>query len=229
MIIFSTFSLQIHHQRPRKPPYTRVDFYISGIEKKTKIKHQKWLHCFSKYSPWRSIDFLMRLNQFSNNFFHSDWGISKTCILNALTASSGVEKRWLHNLFLMCRKKKKSLGAKSGLYAGWPINSMFSVLKKSLVWADVWKIAFSWWRMIRLRRLLSHIFPKTSGKQIVVYHSEFIVRRCTNGTVATCPVFLKKQATIYFEVLRARTTFVGFCSSWKAHTVDWSLLSSSYA
>ena len=157
----------------------------------------------------------MRLNQFSEHFFHSDWGMSKTRILTALTASSGIEKCWPRNVFLMCGNKKKSLGAKSGLYVRWPINSMFSVLKKSLVWADVWELALSWWRMIRLRRLVSLIFPKTSGKQIVVCHSELIVRRCTYGTVATCPVFLKKQATICFEVLRARTTFVGFYSSWK--------------
>ena len=95
---------------------TSVAFYISRIKKKkTKINHRKWLYYFSKYSPWRSIHFFMHLNQFSKHFFHSDWGISKTCILNALTASTGVEKRWPRNLFLICGNKKKSLGAKSGL------------------------------------------------------------------------------------------------------------------
>ena len=107
---------------------------------------------------------------------------------------------------------------------------MFSVLKKSLVWADVWELALSWWRMIRLRRLVALTFPKTSGKQIVVYHSELIVRRCTNDTVAAChKVFRKKQVTICFEVLHARTTFGGFCLSWKTHTVDCRLLSGSHA
>jgi len=150
---------------------------------KTNIYHRKWLYCFSKYSPWWSIHFCMRLNQFSKQFFHSEWGNSKTCVLNASTASSGVEKRWPRNLFLMCGNKKKSLGAKSGLYGGWPINSMFSVLKKSLVWADVWELALSWWKMIRLRRLVFLISPNTSGKQMVVYHSELTVRRSCKGTV----------------------------------------------
>ena len=42
------------------------------------------------------------------------------------------------------------------------------------------------------------ISPKTSGKQMVVYHSEMTVLRRTNDKVATCPVFPKKQATICF-------------------------------
>ena len=33
---------------------------------------------------------------------------------------------------------------------------------------------------------------------------------CSSGTIATCPVFPKKQAIICLKVLRAQTTFVGF-------------------
>ena len=92
--------------------YERCLLYFENKEKKTKIYHRKWLYYFSKYSPWRSIHFFMHLNQFSKHFFHSDWGISKTCILNALTASTGVEKRWSRNFFFICGIKNKSLGAK---------------------------------------------------------------------------------------------------------------------
>ena len=53
------------------------------------------------------------------------------------------------------------------------------------------------------------ISPKTSSKQIIVYHSELTFLRCTNGTIETAPVFPKKQSTIWFEVIRAQTTFVG--------------------
>ena len=41
----------------------------------------------------------MLLKQLSKHICHSDWGISKTCILNASTVSSDVEKRWPLNFF----------------------------------------------------------------------------------------------------------------------------------
>ena len=100
------------------------------------------------------MHFRMRLNQLSNQFFHSDWGISKTCILNLSTASSGVEKPWPLILFFAYGNKKKSFSTKSGLYGGWLIKSMFWVPKNSVVWADVWELALSWWRVIRFRQLL---------------------------------------------------------------------------
>ena len=55
----------------------------------------------------------MRLNQLSKHFCHSDWGISKTCILNASTASLGVKKRWPLILFFTYGNKKKSFGVRS--------------------------------------------------------------------------------------------------------------------
>ena len=73
--------------------------------------------------------------------------------------------------------------------------------------------------------ILVVISCKTTGKQMVVYHSELTVLRCSSGTIATCPVVPKKQAIICLEVLRARANFVGFGSSWNTHTVDCSLLS----
>ena len=168
----------------------------------------------------------MRLNQLSKHFFHSNWGISKPCILNASSASSGVEKRWPHILFFTCGNKKKSFDSKSGLYGGWLIKSMLWVLKNAVVWADVWELALSWWRVIRLRRLVFLISWKTTGKQLVVYHSELAVLRYSSGTIATFP---KTHEIICLEVLYARATFVGFGSSWKTHTVDCCLLSASYA
>ena len=128
----------------------------------------------------------------------------------------------------MYGNKKKSFGAKSRLYGGWIIKSMFWMLKNAVFWADVWEIPFWWWRVIRLRRLVFLISCKTTGKQMVVYHSELTVLRCSSGTIATCPVVPKKQAIICLEVLRARANFVGFGSSWNTHTVVCCLLSSSY-
>ena len=54
---------------------------------------------------------------------------------------------------------------------------------------------------------------KITDKQMVVYHSELTVLRCSSSTIVTCPVFPKKQAIICLEVLSERTTFVGFGSS----------------
>ena len=56
-------------------------------------------------------------------------------------------------------------------------------------------------------------FEDNSSKQMVVYHSELTALRCSSGTFATCPVFLKKQAIICLEVLCKRATFIGFGSS----------------
>ena len=37
-------------------------------------------------------------------------------------------------------------------------------------WPNVWKLALSWWRRIRLRRLVYVISWKTTGKQMVVFY-----------------------------------------------------------
>lgn len=51
----------------------------------------------------------------------------------------------------------------------------------------------------------------TSGKQMLVYHSDLTLRRCSYASVATWLVMPKKQTIICFNVLLPRTTFVGFC------------------
>ena len=45
-------------------------------------------------------------------------------------------------------------------------------------------------------RLVFLISCKIIGKQMVVYHIELPVLRCSSGTIATFPVFSKKQAII---------------------------------
>ena len=182
-------------------------------KKCTNINCPKSLYYFSKYSPLSCINFCMRLKQLSKHFFRSDWGISKTCILNSSTTSSGVEKRWPLILFFTYGNKKKLFGAKSGLYGWWLIKQMFWVLKNIVVWDDVWELLLSWWRMIRLRRLVLLISCKTTGKQMVVYHSELTILHCSSGTITTCPVFPKKQAMNCLEVLPEPATFAGFGSS----------------
>lgn len=54
------------------------------------------LYCFSKCSPWWPIHFC---NQFSEHFFHSVWGNSKTFTLNASSVPSDVA-RSSRNLFV---------------------------------------------------------------------------------------------------------------------------------
>ena len=66
-------------------------------------------------------------------FFHSDSDASKTWFLTTTTVSSGNENRWPRIVFLMCGNKMKSLGAKSALYGGWPINSTFWPVNKGLL------------------------------------------------------------------------------------------------
>ena len=61
------------------------------------------IYSFSKNFPLRSIHFCMRLHQLSKHFCHSE-----TCILNASTASSGMEKRWPLMIFFKYANKKKS-------------------------------------------------------------------------------------------------------------------------
>ena len=46
-------------------------------------------------------------------------------------------------------------------------------------------------KVIRLRRLVFLISWKTTGKQMVVYHSELAFQRCSSGTIATCSIFPK--------------------------------------
>ena len=143
---------------------------------------------------------------------------------------------WLSYLSLFrCRKKLTSnffftYGNKTSLFV-----SKSSLIRRmthqidAVVWADVWELALLWWRVIRLLRFVFLISWMTTGRQMVVYHSELTVLRCSSGTIATCPVFPKKQAIICLEVLRAWTTFLGFGSSWNTHTVDCCLLLGSYA
>ena len=73
------------------------------------------------------------------------------------------------------------------------------------------------------------ISPKTLGKQIVVYHLELTVLRCSSATVVTWPVLLQKRATICFEIIFTQTTFIGFGSGSKTHMMNCFFVSGLYA
>ena len=60
-------------------------------------------------------------------------------------------------------------------------------------------------------QLIFLISWKTTGKQMVVYHSELTALSCSSGTIATCPVFWKQHAIICLEVLRV---LCNFCWIW---------------
>lgn len=49
----------------------------------------------------------------------------------------------------------------------------------------------SWWRVIRLRRLIFVISWKITGKPMVVCHSKFTVLRCSSGMVGQVRFFQK--------------------------------------
>ena len=117
-----------------------------------------------------------------------------------------------------------------GCYGVWPINSTFWPVKKAQVWVHVRELALTSWTMIRILLFIFRISPRTLGKQIVVSHSEFTVQRCSSGTVATWPALPKKQSTICFEVNFSQTTFVGFGSGSKTHTVEsWLFRASTHS
>ena len=98
-----------------------------------KYKRQQILIIENRFNVFQNIPHCMRLNQLSKHICHSDWGISKICILNASNASSGIEKRWPLILFFTYGNKMKSFDAKSGLYGGFLIKSMFWVLKNVFI------------------------------------------------------------------------------------------------
>ena len=75
----------------------------------------------------------------------------------------------------------------------------------------MWELTLSWWRVIRLRRLVFLISCKATGKQMIVYHSELTVLHCSSGTIAICPVFPKKLAIIF---LGSASCASNFCWIW---------------
>ena len=84
------------------------------------------------------------------------------------------EIRWPRNIFLMCGNKKTSLGAKSALCGGWPINSTFCPPKKALIWADVREHAFSLRTMIRLFLFVFRISPKKLWCTLLMWNSHYM-------------------------------------------------------
>ena len=67
--------------------------------------------------------------------------------------------------------------------------------------------------MIRFLLFVFRISPKTLGKQIVVYHWELTVLRCSSGTVATWSVLQKKR--------RSAFSTNNFCWIWLKADLIW--------
>lgn len=63
-----------------------ASYIIDWIKNESNLNHRKLLYCFSNYSLRGSIHFCMTSYQLTKHFFYFDWGISKTIILNAVTA-----------------------------------------------------------------------------------------------------------------------------------------------
>ena len=62
-----------------------------------------------------------------------------------------------------------------------------------------------------LRRLVFLIACKTTGKQMVVYHSELTVLRCSSGKIATCSVFPTNTGD---HLLGSASCVNNFCWIW---------------
>ena len=156
----------------------------------------------------------MRLNQLSKHFCYSDWGISKTGLLNASTASSGVEKRWPLILFFTYGNKKKSLGAKSGYTADDSSNRCFECSKMQLLEpmcessqcrGEEWSVLGSWFSWF-LERQLANKWLCTARNWL--FFVVLVVR------LRHVQFFRKKQTIICLEVLGEPTTSILFGSSW---------------
>lgn len=131
----------------------------------------------------------------STNFpnpFLSYWGISKTSLLTTLTFSSCIEIRWQRKLFVMC-ENKKVIGCQTRAVWRMNLNSTFWPVKKSSVESCMATIQYF---------CFFRTSPMTSDKQMVVYQSHLTVPRYSNTIFATWPVMPKKQAPLYFDVLR---------------------------
>lgn len=119
------------------------------------------------------------------------------------------------NLFLEGVKEKMPLASKSEFYGGLLIN--FFVLAK------VWKSVRS--RIVMIMNyspfhLLFSNFSDNYGKQMFVYHSSVTFLRFSDSTLTMWSIALMKQATICFDPILPRTTFVGFGLSWKTYAVN---------
>ena len=67
-----------------------------------------------------------------------------------------------------------------------------------------------WWRVLRLRRLVFLISWKITGKQMIMYHLELTVLCCSSGTIATCPVFLKKKLSFAWKCFVRKQLLLDF-------------------
>ena len=160
----------------------------------------------------------MRLKQLSKHFCHSDWGICKTCILNAWTTSLGAEKRWPLILFFISEKKV--------------IRCQIMTIR----WINVLS-AQKYSCLNRCER--ARIVVVQSDSSSAVGFSDFLEDNWkTNGGVplrfycsvlfkwCDCDMFPKKKTIWHLLwVLRARARH-GFGSSWNTQTVDFCLLKS---
>jgi len=113
--------------------------------------------------------------------------------------------------------KKKSLGAKSWLYGGRPINSTFWPVKKALVWFAVWKLMVHNVpsSLVRFSKLSKDFRQTNCGAPLRIDRHKLLKRNSRHMTS-----FTEKTATIWFEVHLLQTTFGKFGSSSKTHSID---------
>lgn len=178
---------------------TRVAFIFRDKRTEVNNDHRKSLYCSSKYFPWESIHFWMRLNYI----------IVWTLLLRHLQNMDSEGSNWFfarrktltsHYQFIFLRIKEiircqlRTLRRKTH-------QSMFWVLKNWFVWADFldkeWSVFGDWFSWF-LRKYLANKWLCTT--KIWLLGVVLVVRLRY--------VFPKKQATLCLKVLRARTTLV---------------------
>ena len=127
--------------------------------------------------------------------------------------------------------ERRHKGTNSGKCAGWMTS--LTLLSSGCVRSEamLWALAFPWWSSRPLepvfgRRALQA--SKTSGRQVLEYHSALAVFLSRSGVEATLPNLAKKIANICLKVLLDLLNFTAGISSGKSKTEDCCWVSGSY-
>ena len=167
--------------------------------------------------------FYMRLNQLSKHFCHSDWGISKTCILNAsplLQVSKNID------LFFFCLRTgiKRSHSVPSQDYMADDSSNRCFKCSSRCVRARIVVVKSDPFSAVGFPDSLKDNWQTNDCVPLRIEFRVILVVRLRH-----IQFYQKKKAVNWLEVLCVRETFVGFGSSWNSHTANCCLHSGSYA
>ena len=141
---------------------------------------------------------------------------------------------WIKSLtrisFLTLGNRKKSHGARSGLFGWFPSKLNPFDSRNETVIPALWAGALSWWNRIPLHPFFGHspgIFQPPLGKLVFVYQSAVTVDWLATWTVARWLLLVKKLATIFFWKLRLWRNFNGLGAPFGNHWLHCCFVSGS--